>query len=109
MAHFCLCIIVCEFCIWFSLGFGRFCVWNGKELLQRMLWMMSSSQLYSSLSNWYASNCGVFMLCGVVGRVGDDSVCKSGFSVNGYFLYHVQFCVWKCLNSLLYCYVLFLL
>ena len=33
VAHFCLGGTVCEFCVWFGLGFGGFHVSIGKELL----------------------------------------------------------------------------
>ena len=35
---------------------GGLCVWVGKPLLVRMLWMVSFSSLYSFSFRWYVSN-----------------------------------------------------
>lgn len=55
------------------------------------------------------SNSGVFLLCGVVGCIRDDSVSEGGFSVDESFYVIFEFCGWKCLSSLMCCFVLFLL
>jgi hypothetical protein len=90
VAHFCFSIGLGS-SGFLSFRLGGFCGQIGNELLSRMLWMICSSCLYSSVGKSYvfsllyknliASN---FMLGGIVRRVRYDRVGECRLPVNGH-------------------------